>query len=756
MGGATISLLGATTRLNPYCLYPLVFTVICLPIGLVSEALAVIIFWSIAYSLGLVVERMLRASPAFLGGSNLTRLASGYVILALILTLLAYTPFNTMPVFALLFCLPCVYAAANFLRQAKSVDIWSEIFVDVPRFEWLQTFSLSVILTLLFICALQPDIGSDSINAYRSKLLELRNFGRFTWDPEKTAVGLVPNSALWGQSFVVIVSGNYEAAKLVNFSKLLLTVFIIKKILTQMNLNTRSANWSGFLGCGLSAALLSTPIFVYTSAQGFYDNAVYLLTFVFIYFVLLHKHKGGDNWVYTSVLIGLTSGLILLTKLTSIFVVPAFALFYLGATFQAGSRKQVFQGWIAAAVLASLVFGAHLLFVYSQTGNPVFPFYNSVFNSPHFGENDLKGPHNGYISWRLFWDMTFNTASFSEAGSRDGQLGLIGVLFLSGLFLWIGSRSRIKWASNVLILLSLFSFALAAVLVAVFQNSARYMMVALPFLMVGLGLLSIGYRQNETGLFLAVFTACNLYLLPSYGYGRIALTGAIPSYHKNIILQSRPVRLAADRLADEYGGTGRVLFFGSNGGYSGRVFENGWYDYATGRALAMLDCNDVSAAHNFLKERQLDAVVINSKGRQYLDKFKPECLTFFEETADTETYIGSTLVYTMPDEISHDLKIEFSGEPVAHNQNLLNTSGLSSVVIRIDVGCQGAVNFRLLSKGADGSWERVIFLPLNCRDGSDSLSLRFDELDPASVTVLTANYGKEAEISEAFGTVSAR
>ncbi len=76
-----------------------------------------------------------------------------------------------------------------------------------------------------------------------------------------------------------------------------------------------------------------------------------------------------------------------------------------------------------------LVGGSSYAYALLVTGNPLFPFYNAVFQSPYYPlENfrDLKWMAG--MSWRSLWDLSFQTERFGQFYPGAAGLALLALL----------------------------------------------------------------------------------------------------------------------------------------------------------------------------------------------------------------------------------------------------------------------------------------------------------------------------------------
>ena len=237
---------------------------------------------------------------------------------------------------------------------------------------------------------------------------------------------------------------------------------------------------------------------------------------------------------------------------------------------------------------ALVVAGAALLFLipallpyvkaYVLTGNPVFPFGNSVFTSPLIQDSLVDYRFHQPLSWRTLFDLTFYTSRYYEG--QDGSFAF-QYLFLWPLSLVTIWKMRSFEQRSVVI-----AGFIAALAIASTQPNARYFYPALPLLMVGgaavLGTFA-GFDRRLFGACVAVLLVIgglNVWFLPTSNW-----------YHREFYLRplfsergrleylrsSNPVREVVPYVNSTTGG---VLFVQNSdiAGVRQPVFSNNWHN----------------------------------------------------------------------------------------------------------------------------------------------------------------------------------
>ena len=168
--------------------------------------------------------------------------------------------------------------------------------------------------------------------------------------------------------------------------------------------------------------------------------------------------RGGDadfrrDVLRAAFLVGLASTF----KLTSATLALPLALLFaprLLAELRAAPARAA--GTVAlAAVLFALPLVPHTAYLYAQTGNPVFPLYNAIFESPHWTPANYRDPRWGPFGLRetISWPLTSvaNAARLSELGVYSGRFTLGTIAALAGLLFF--RRDRLVLSLSIVFLL---------------------------------------------------------------------------------------------------------------------------------------------------------------------------------------------------------------------------------------------------------------------------------------------------------------
>ena len=204
-----------------------------------------------------------------------------------------------------------------------------------------------------------------------------------------------------------------------------------------------------------------------------------------------------------AIAIGAICGLLLALKTSNlIYMLPL--LVWMAAAQSAGTRIR-WLGIVLAVLVA--VGGSSYIYAAVITGNPLFPFYNAVFQSPYYPLKNLRDlKWMAGISWRTLWDLTFQTDRFGQFYSGAAGIALLAVLpaLLVDAVRRPASRWLLLWASAT------------GWLLFYYMQYLRYIFPALSVLTV-LGVVAVARVVDRRALavFLVALVLVNAALMPT-------------------------------------------------------------------------------------------------------------------------------------------------------------------------------------------------------------------------------------------------
>ncbi len=412
--------------------------------------------------------------------------------------------------------------------------------VALPKVEGrAEAIGAAMLLALLgaqLLAALKPEISSDGLAMHLALPAWVANHGLWHFDHRQEIWALMPAGADALYTGVFLLGGE-AAAKLLNFAFLCLTAGLLVKAGRRWTSGAR-AYWG-------AALFVSTPLVLLVTGSLFVENvwAAFLLASVF---AVLEGEFGVS---------GVLAGSAVAVKL----IAAAFAGPIVGVgMLLAGARR-----W-RAAVLAMVFAASPYVFAYAKSGNPVFPFANTIFRSPDY-YTDSNFTDGRYADLRpgltTPYELTFESSHYIEG--RGGAAGLQYLLLLLPAALL--ARRREQW-------MIVGVAVVGGVVVLVGAPNLRYLYGAMP-------LASLAIAWVPWTAVLGGALALNLWFLPAAGFydQEFALfrKSDVPAY----MVEHGPSVPLVERLNREAPGE-PVAFFsdGAVAGLKGRAYTDSWHN----------------------------------------------------------------------------------------------------------------------------------------------------------------------------------
>lgn len=449
----------------------LAFIPACLYIGMagIGPFVAVAWLWICSALLG---ERLFRLAGKGSGVTwSLRNAALGFAVVGLGINLLAVAHLCTpILVFSLISANTFAWILVESRRTRLSLPL--DLFQGPGRRAVPESVIGALVLlgiTLVAIVTFLPDVGHDSLSFHLNIPQQVLVTGGWHFDVKKYIWSVMPFGADWLLVPSYFLAGE-QGARLLNSSMLLAVAYggyllLLPRI-------------GSLFALALPALLLTLPLSLLEVGSAFIEAP--LAFFLFVVFSELTQsdrrgHRCGQ-WAALAVFAGFACSV----KLVSVLILPfvlAGALFVM--------RKEKFEAlslriFLQACALFLLFSASPYVMAFLKTGNPVFPFFNSIFRSPLFDTvtsfTNLRFVRP--IGVRTWWDMSINAKYFGEFAGQQGALG-ISLLVLTPFSLLIALIHR-RADTLACILATLFYLALC------FYNQAylRYAFPVLPWLLI--------------------------------------------------------------------------------------------------------------------------------------------------------------------------------------------------------------------------------------------------------------------------------
>lgn len=391
------------------------------------------------------------------------------------------------------------------------------------------------------------------------------------------------------------------AAKLMNYwVGVLLVLSVIA--LARKHFNAKAAPMAAMAFAGM-------PIVMWLTTTAYVDLATALYTVVGVQLLLNYLDKPEHK---SLVGCAFAAGFAASTKMTGLGLIPLL-LGWLLIDRWVSERKFEWKRGLMFVGVALLVCSPWYIKSIIYTGNPVYPFFYSIFGGRHWNaglashyttQQSLFGLGHSLGAFILLpYNIAFNSYAFYD---RPGLF--IGPIFLAAVLLLFMARYR----SRKLIGLTVFFFAQVVMWFALSQQS-RYLVPAFAILAVIVA--AIAYEDER---FKAIRVALMAVFISTALFGLLTLWPAIQSAapvvygsetRDEYLARTLDIYPAQRYMNDHLPGKARVLFYGDTRGfYLDRNYAWGDYGHNVEFSRRFSSVDDLMG---YLKSRGVTHVMIN-------------------------------------------------------------------------------------------------------------------------------------------------
>jgi hypothetical protein len=540
----------------------------------VPPVLALIFFALACYGIGLAVLHALRVAgrerlrPFWL---DVLALVAGAAIWGFVVSFLAFTRWNWAWVHGLLLAVPAIAAGRSIWIRGRAALRDRRLDGSTAADYWAMALLLYV-LGAHFLMSLKPEVSADGIAIHLTVPMHIATHHFWHFDVSQISWAVMPMTAEWCYTTLYLLGGEF-AAKLLPF------VFLSVSCMLILLLCRRVASRPAALL--LAAVYAATPVVQLTTGSMFTDTLC--VTFLLgAALLIVHWTEWRDAAALP--LSGILLGAAVATKLVALtFVAPCLAwVFFNCFAWKRSINRKSLLALIQAGVLAAIIAAPPYVTAWVKTGNPVFPYFNNVFRSPHYDtKSDWEDARwQTPFTWHSALDVTFRSSRFLE--SQNGALGLSWMFIV--MVLLVPPRSIFTRPVVGALLIGAFFFLFTWSR----ASYIRYLIPAFPLLLFGFAAYLRALRSDQPNLYRTVIGATvagilsGTFLLPSSGY-----------WHKNFCLnpldfkteaaqymeQMAPLRVMVDYLNRTAPGEPVAIFWVGIAGLQGRPYTSGSHTF---------------------------------------------------------------------------------------------------------------------------------------------------------------------------------
>ncbi|MDO7898339.1 phospholipid carrier-dependent glycosyltransferase [Pseudomonas citrulli] len=517
--------------------------------------------------------------------------------------LAAYFPINYPWLYAALLLLPLVLGHRDATATVREVlaQLRAERGPPAP----LQ--ALLDVLIVAFAClhgavALMPEVGYDALAMHLFVPAHLAQRHQWGFDAGTYVWAVMPMLADWIYSIVYMLAGE-TASRLTNCAFTLLVAWQVRNLAIWAGGTTISARWA-------SLFFLSTPLAFAESSSLFIESAWTAFVLAGSLAILNASRFTPDvaERHRQLILAGVVLGFALATKAVTLSILPVLLVLLLVQC----------QAWLRPGVAKALLLGSAGLLLagitpyltaWCLTGNPVFPFFNAVFQSPFWPSVNFQAPaiFDKGVAWDTLYRMVFNAPRFIEG--KDGAAGFQWLLLpTAAVALVLGAHRK------GLCLLALGAGAMALS----FHSTAylRYIFPSFALFAVVLALPFSGHKHFPRTLGVvagaALVLANVLFIQAATYYGQINPAALFsPAGRDAYLAQNLPIRKLVEVVNALNVGHRPVAVFAppSMAGLKSDALYASWYNVKWTREVEQASTSP--ALLQLLRQRQVDWLIID-------------------------------------------------------------------------------------------------------------------------------------------------
>ena len=505
------------------------------------------------------------------GAHALVATVTGLCLWSLVIWTLAHFRVNYPIVYAAMLGLPIFLDRKGLARFGRQFRAWAEDprQGDVSAGNFFMACLGLGILLLHLVVSMWPEVTWDALLMHLDIPARMDWKHAFDFDIHREVASLMPYFSNWLFTAAYLLGGE-SAAKLTNGLFFLLAA---AGCWVLVHRDCRPV-WA-WLAVAIFA---STPLCLTTSFTLFAENTM-VLAAIALWLAITYLDRADSLRWYCA--IAILMAFPILIKITGLLLALGVTLPLAVSVARNRGMCGLFRltAWLAPLALSLAL--VPYVYAWCLTGNPVFPFYNTIFRSPCYPAVNLVDLRwIGHGTWKILYQMTFLSDRFGEV--FPGAIG-IHYLLLAPLALVAGIRiwNRTIWSGLAMLLVY-------AVGVLLSVQYIRYLLPVAPMVVV-MGILAIEQATQGTRIrpaaFLLLLALCglDLLLLPT-GYPhlhgiRLGTPFSARSRAK-FVQQMAPTRLAVAYINAAAGQSSRVGFLGSpaGAGLLGEPFYGEWYN----------------------------------------------------------------------------------------------------------------------------------------------------------------------------------
>jgi hypothetical protein len=524
--------------------------------------------------------------------------------------LLAHFPANYAGVYGAALALPIVLGRRTLQQWFDGAKQWKMQYrqPDDRASRWLEIV-IAVVALVHLVVAFMPEVGHDALAMHLFIPAQLATRHVWGFDAVTYVWAVMPMLGDWIFSIGYLLGGE-TAARLINVGFIFVLGWLVRDLVLWAGGTMLGARWAGLI-------FLSSPLTFTESSSLFIESiwASYVVVGALAVLKLCSADKVDRRLLTVA---GLLLGLALAAKAVTFTVLPVLLIVLMWR----------YKAWLKSGVVATLIGGLALFLIFGTvpyitawwlTGNPVFPFFNQVFQSPlwptiNFESASIFGKG---LTWDILYRVTFESEKYLEATTGAAGFHWLLLFLPASIALLMAGHRR----GAALVFIGMGTVFLA------FQ-SVSYLRYVFPAWAMLSAATAVGMTSNKTIVSslqtriwsCAAIAAVSLNILflnaGAYFYRDFALQSLFSKSSRESYLAGRsPVRIAVNLVNALNINRTPVAVLASpyTAGLASDALYASWYNQSWQAAYGAANTEEKLA--NLLLENRVDFLIVDSTAR---------------------------------------------------------------------------------------------------------------------------------------------
>jgi hypothetical protein len=343
----------------------------------------------------------------------------GASIYGTIIGLLIQFPVNYPGVYATILAAPLIIFRSLSIQLLHAMQVWITTRSSNNSSKNLIDIFIATVAMVYAVVALMPEVGFDALATHLFIPAQLAANHQWGFDVSMYVWAVMPYLGDCIFSIGYLLAGE-TAARLISVIFIFVLCWLIRELVIWSGGKDSGAKWAVLI-------FLSTPL-TFTEGSSLYVEAIWASYLVGGTLAVLRFCSASCDAKIEIPAAGILLGCAVSTKMPALVVFPVLLLLMV-YHYKAWLRSELHRALTYAFILLICFGSIPYIRSYWITGNPVFPFFNQLFQSSQFPAVNFNNPiYNSGLSWDTIYRIAFESGNYLE--SAPGASGYQWLIFL--------------------------------------------------------------------------------------------------------------------------------------------------------------------------------------------------------------------------------------------------------------------------------------------------------------------------------------